>query len=135
MNTTENVSANTQSTSTSNVIFDFAKLEPHQKDFMMWLYTQAYNTKTGLWLNNSPEPTLEFSRTWIRAMCRVFGYSGTIHWIVRKRFGRRTQRGTYQIPELLQIHSMLQTGQLRETTITTRKANVVTIVPPTKEQQ
>jgi hypothetical protein len=132
MNTAENTSVNTQLTTTPNVIFDFTTLDPHQKDFMMWLYAQVYNSETGLWLNGSLEPTLEFSRSWIRSMCRTFGYSGTIQWIVRKRFGRRTQRGTYQIPELLQIHSMLQSGQLTETTVTTRKSNTVTITCPKK---
>jgi len=129
-----NTTMNNQPAPTTNVVFDFATLLPHQKDFMLWLYTQVYNPETGLWLNGTkPEqPTIEFTRSWIRSMCRIFGYSGTIHWLVRKRFGRRTQRGTYQIPELTQIHTMLQTGQITQTSVTTRKAHTVQIWAPKK---
>lgn len=116
--------------SSTNIVFDFTSLKEHQKNFMLWIYAQVYNPETGLWLGQT-EPCIEFSRSWVNSQCRSYGYAGTIHWIVRKRFGRRTQRGTYQIPELLQIHSMIQSGDIKQNTVTSVKGQVVAL--PTRK--
>ncbi len=86
-----------------------ANLTPKQRTFLEYFYVNIYDptSTTNIWIPNIGISSSEFfHRTLVRSICKKFGYSGTIQWIVRKQFGRRGDRGLYNIPEIRELHEL-----------------------------
>ena len=81
-------------------------LTPKQRAFIEYFYMNVYDptAQTNLW--NPKLGSCAFSRSIVKSICKKFGYGGTIQWIVRKPFGRRTDRGLYNIPEIKELHDL-----------------------------
>lgn len=98
--------------------FTLANLTNKQRSFLEYFYINVYdpNNTSNLW--NPSLGTCDFSRSLIKSICKKYGYSGTIHWIVRKRFSRRTDRGLYSLPELKELHDLWESSDIIKTIIT-----------------
>lgn len=92
-----------------------ANLTPKQRAFIEYFYINVYNpiAPQNLW-NPSLGSTL-FSRSLVKSLCKKFGYGGTIQWIVRKPFGRRGERGLYNIPEIKELHDLWECSVINMT--------------------
>jgi hypothetical protein len=80
-----------------------ANLTPKQRAFIEYFYINVYNPLAPLNLWNPSIGSTLFSRSLVKSLCKKFGYGGTIQWIVRKPFGRRGERGLYNIPEIKEL--------------------------------
>jgi len=83
-----------------------ANLTPKQRAFIEYFYINVYNPLAPLNLWNPSIGSTLFSRSLVKSLCKKFGYGGTIQWIVRKPFGRRGERGLYNIPEIKELHAL-----------------------------
>lgn len=126
--------SNTQTASVSIPprTFSLATLTKSERNFLEFFYVQVYSPPIdGLaYIGNLWNPSMPttFSRQLIRSICKKFGYAGTIHWIVRKQFGRRLlNRGVYDIPELLELHKLWNNTPELNLVITTNNGNKITI--------
>lgn len=110
-----------------------ANLTISERKFLEYFYVQVYvppslsegRTSRNLW-DPSTSPT--FSRQLIRSICIQYGYGGTIHWIVRKQFGRRQlDRGLYIIPEIVELHELWCNTENLNLTITSHRNDTIVI--------
>lgn len=119
-------------TNSNTVTHTLANLTKTERLFLEYFYIQSYDSASR---SNAFIPGAGgcFTRPYIRSICKKFGYGGTIHWIVRKQFGRRTAtRGMYEIPELQELHELWQKSDIQlkivtragETIYINRKNNV-----------
>lgn len=101
MNNTQTITTMTQSPTLT-----LANLTPKQRAFIEYFYINVYDptSQSNLW--NPSLGFTGFNRSLIRSLCKKFGYGGTIQWIVRKPFGRRGERGLYNIPEIKELHDL-----------------------------
>ena len=120
--------SNTQTLPCQHTLANLTKTE---RNFLEYFYVQVYTPpsmsegKTNMW--NPGMPTT-FTRQLIRSICISYGYGGTIHWIVRKQFGRRlADRGLYNIPELAELHELWTNTENLSLTINTNAGNIINV--------
>ena len=92
-----------------------ANLTPKQRAFIEYFYINVYNPIAPLNLWNPNIGSTLFSRSLVKSLCKKFGYGGTIQWIVRKPFGRRGERGLYNIPEIKELHDLWECSVINTT--------------------
>ena len=92
-----------------------ANLTPKQRAFIEYFYINVYNPLAPLNLWNPSIGSTLFSRSLVKSLCKKFGYGGTIQWIVRKPFGRRGERGLYNIPEIKELHDLWECSVINTT--------------------
>jgi len=92
-----------------------ANLTPKQRAFIEYFYINVYNPLAPLNLWNPSIGSTLFSRSLVKSLCKKFGYGGTIQWIVRKPFGRRGERGLYNIPEIKELHDIWECSVINMT--------------------
>lgn len=106
---------NTQTTPIMTQPLTLANLTPKQRAFIEYFYINVYNPLAPLNLWNPSIGSTLFSRSLVKSLCKKFGYGGTIQWIVRKPFGRRGERGLYNIPEIKELHDLWECSVINTT--------------------
>lgn len=107
-------------------LLSLSALTPKQRTFMEYFYLNVYDPTAQINLWNPNMGSVEFSRSIVKSICKKFGYGGTIQWIVRKPFGRRTDRGLYCIPELKELHDLWECSVI-DTTIKTHNGQEIAV--------
>lgn len=87
-------------------------LLPKQRAFLEYLYIRIYDptdVAKSIW---DPNTGFAVSRETIDYTAQLFGYSETVNWIVRKNKNRRSLRGLYYLPELMELHNLWQSTSI-----------------------